>query len=71
MKELVKIYFIHKTYVYLRELHPSGEVKWYNGFIIKLHDDFLIFQDRKISQPFPVLYESIIKLEPSEEEEEI
>jgi len=66
LKQNAKLYLENKTFIYIIEKFPSGEIKWYHGYIIKIHDDFLVLQDRKIIQPFPILFESIVKLEPSE-----
>lgn len=68
LKQKAELYLKAKTFVHIKEIHPSGLVKWYNGFILQLTEDFLILQDRKIIQPFPILYESIVSLEPSEQE---
>lgn len=66
IKQTAELYFKNKTFVHIQERHPSGTIKWYNGYIIKIYDDFLTFQDRKIALSFPILYEAIVIFEPSE-----
>lgn len=70
LRQRAELYSKTKTFVCIIEKLPSGKVHFYHGFIIKVHDDFIVLKDRKLPQPFPILFESIEgDIEPSEQEE--
>ena len=43
---------------------------FYNGYVLEIHDDFIIFQDRIIPNPIPIPIDHIVKIDVSRIKEE-
>ena len=52
------------TFTYIKEI-VSGRENWYNGFIVNIHDDLLVFFDIVMKKEFVVLLKDLIVVEPS------
>jgi len=68
IKKRAEIYSKSQTLSFISETMPSGRKNFYNGFIIKIHTDMLIFFDIVIKKEFPILLENIEIIEPSKKE---
>ena len=70
MRKRAEDYSIEKTFVNIIEKMPSGKLRYYNGFIIKVLNHILIFQDHKLPNEFPISFNSIVgDIEPSKQKE--
>ena len=70
-RKRAKAYSKEKTFIYVKEVMPSGRENFYNGFIIKFHNDMIIFYDLVLKKDFPILFGSIEVIEPSRKEIDI
>jgi len=65
IKKRVEAYHSQNTFSYIKEIMPKGRENFYNGFVVKVHDDLIIFFDIVLKKEFPILFESIEVIEPS------
>ncbi len=69
IKKIANVYSKLKTYTFIIEIAPSGREKYYNGYVIKVCDDMLIFFDEKLQKEIPILLDYIRAIEPSRKKE--
>ena len=67
-EKLARAYSKSKTFTYIKEI-INNRSTFYNGYIIKVMTDMLIFYDIILKREFPILLETIEVLEPSRKEE--
>lgn len=53
-KKRAKLYFSEGVFTFLREFTPSGETRYYNGFIDEVKEDLFMFFDIELKRTFPV-----------------
>lgn len=70
VRKTAQIYLTAKTFTFIKEMNTSGEINFYNGYVVKIHDDFIVFQDRIIPNPIPIPLDRIIKIDVSRIREE-
>ncbi len=71
LRERAEIYLKQKTFVNIVEKSPSGKIRYYNGFILNIFDDLIMFKDHKLPQQFPIPLNSIMgDIEPSKQKRE-
>lgn len=61
-----KLYLDYKIHTHIVEKDSSGKVRNYNGFIVRIHEDIIVFQDRFITTPFPIPIDFIADIEVSD-----
>lgn len=44
----------NKTFTFIKEVLPDGEIRVHNGFIVEVKDDLIVFFDVTIKREFPV-----------------
>lgn len=64
-RQKAKAYSESKTFTFIQEKLPSGKSYYYNGFILEVKEDMVIFFDVTILREFPVLLDKIEVIEPS------
>ena len=57
-----------KTFSYVKEILRADRENFYNGFIVKVFDDMIIFFDIVIKREFPILIDDIEVIEPSKKD---
>jgi len=70
IKKRAEDYLNSNTFTYIKEV-INGRENFYNGFVIKVYYDLLVFFDIKLKREFPIRYESIEVIEPSKKDIEI
>ncbi len=70
VKKKAKIYLETKSFVWIQEQTTSGFLNNYNGFILSIHDDFLVLQDRILPQPIPIQLDRVTEFDISKLKEE-
>ena len=68
-RKLAKAYSENKTFTYVKEL-VNGRINFYNGFVVKVHTDMILFYDEVFKKEIPILLETIEVIEPSRRKEE-
>ena len=71
MRERARIYSKEKTFTYVKETLPSGRENFYNGFIIKVSDEMIIFFDLVLKKEFPIMLDCLEVIEPSRKDMDI
>lgn len=66
VKKKAKLFLENKTFTFIIEWSSDGKVRYYNGYILDVKDDFLVLQDRKIPNPIPIPLDFISKIDVSE-----
>ena len=64
-RKIATMYQVAKTFTFIKEINTAGETNFYNGYVLGIHDDFIVFQDRIISNPIPIPIDHIIKIDVS------
>lgn len=59
IKKTAKLFLDSKTFSFIISQY-NHEKRNYNGYIVSLHEDFLVIQDRLIPNPIPLYWEDII-----------
>lgn len=59
------LYSETKQYSFIIERQPNGKPFMYNGYILKVNKDSIIFKDDLITNEIAILIDSIETLEPS------
>jgi len=70
-KKRAEAYSKAHTFTFIKETTPNGRENFYNGFVVKVYNDMLIFFDIILKKEFPILFESIEVIEPSRKDVEI
>jgi hypothetical protein len=68
IKKLAEVYSKNKTFTYIKE-KINVRINFYNGFVVKVYDDMILFYDKLSKKEFPILFETIEVIEPSRREE--
>lgn len=68
LKKIAEAYSKNKTFVFIEE-ETFGKKRYYNGHIISVKEDIILFKDSKIPNEFPILLERISYLNPSNKKE--
>jgi hypothetical protein len=61
LKKKAQIYFSKFTFICV----TLTDGKFYHGNILELSDLFIMFKDRYLSEPIPIFFNEINKIEPS------
>jgi len=67
LRKLASAYSKSQTFIFIEEV-INNKVHYYNGYIIKVHTDMILFYDSKLKQEFPILLETIKLMTPSRNE---
>lgn len=67
LRKRAKTYSTAKTFSYVKEA-INGRENFYNGFVVKVFEDMIIFFDIVLKKEFPILFESLIVIEPSKKD---
>lgn len=70
IKKIGNIYLKQKTFLYLKEVIKDRE-NFYNGFLVKIYEDMIVFFDVIMEKEFPILNQNIVVLEPSKKRMDI
>ena len=70
-RKTAEMYLAAKTFTFIKELNTAGEINLYNGYVLEIHDDFIVFQDRIIRNPIPIPIDHITKIDVSRVKEEV
>jgi len=65
IKETAQAFYEHQIKTHIQQRQTDGSVFNYNGFILKIYSDMILLQDDKIRDPFPILFSSIVNINPS------
>lgn len=68
LRKIAQAYSKNQTFVFIEEIINNKTI-YYNGYILKVFDDMVLFQDCKIKKEFPILLETIKFIKPSVKEE--
>ncbi len=68
-EKLARAYSKSKTFTYIKEV-INNRSTFYNGYIVKVMTDMIVFYDIILKREFPILLETIEVIEPSRKEEE-
>lgn len=68
LRRIALAYSKLKTFVFVEEL-INFKKSYYNGIILKVYDNMILFYDEKLKKEFPILFESINLLKPSNKKE--
>ncbi len=69
IRKSAELYSKQKTYTYIKET-INERTNFYNGFVVKVCTDMIIFYDLILKREIPILLETIKVIEPSRREEE-
>ena len=58
-QERLKLYYVSKTFTFLKEIMPNGFEAVRNGFVRELHDDFILFFDVVSIRELPIPIDKI------------
>jgi len=67
-KKRAEIYQKQKTFIFIEETVPSGRTNFYNGFILEVHEDMIVFFDIVLKTNFPILLDGVKVMEPSKKD---
>ena len=70
IRERGKDYLKYKTLTYIKEV-IKGRENFYNGFVVSVHTDLIVFFDIIIKREFPIQLDAIEVLEPSKKDFDI
>lgn len=69
LRTRAEVYMDNESMVFVIEKYKDRE-RFYNGFIVKVHDDMIVIFDSKIEKEIPLPIDFISMLEISERENE-
>jgi len=69
-KKRAEAYSKSRTFTYVKEV-VRGRESFYNGFVVEVHSDMIVFFDIVLKKEFPVRFESIKVIEPSRKDIEL
>jgi len=67
-EKLARAYSKSKTFTYIKEI-INNRPSFYNGYIVKVMTDMIVFYDIVLKREFPTLLETIEVIEPSRKRE--
>lgn len=68
LKKISEAYCKNKTFVFVEEL-VNNKKTYYNGYIISVKDDMILFYDSCLKKEFPILLECLNLIKPSRKQE--
>jgi len=69
LRKIAKAYSKNKTFVFVEEV-VSGRSAFYNGYVLSVKEDLIVFFDKILNKEFPIILETIRLIKPSKKEED-
>jgi len=68
IRKRAEVYSREKVFTFVLEIAPSGRKNFYNGYVISIKTDMIVFFDSKLNMEIPILLDYIEVIEPSKNE---